>query len=331
MRSLKITPLQEAHLEDAASLLVARCRSLRELVPSLPARYEEAGDVLLRLCELVAQAPGVAAVRGGRLVGFLIGLPLSTFRGKRAVLSPEWANGAQLEHSREIYAEMYTHLSARWIANGCFTHLVVMLADDRHGIDRWHWLGFGLAAADAVRDLDPAQGPMAQVVIRRGGLQDIEHVIRLTEAVQRHLAAPPTFLACVEKEDRVSHEGWLADPANAVWLAEEGTEVVAFMKQGPASLDASDIIVDEGTTSIVGAFTKESVRRTGLATALLNRSLEWARSEGYVRCAVDFEPMNVPAARFWTRHFEPVCYALVRHVDVRIAWAHGGRQAGDLW
>jgi GNAT superfamily N-acetyltransferase len=331
MRSLETVPLQEWHLEDAASLSAARYRSLRQRVPSLPSRYEDADGMLSRLQELAAQAPGVAAVRGSRLVGFLVGLLLPAFRGKRAVLSPEWANAADPEGGRRIYGEMYTHLAARWAANGCFTHLIVMLAHDRDGIEGWHWLGFGLAAADAVRDLKPVQGPRGDIVIRRGGPQDIDQVMRLTEALQRHLAAPPTFLVCVEREDRASHEEWLADPANAVWLACEGTEVVGYVKQGPVTLNASDIIVDEGTTSIVGAFSKESVRGKGVATALLNRSLKWARSEGYERCAVDFEPMNVLAARFWTRHFEPVCYALVRHVDERIAWAHGEREASDVW
>jgi len=227
---------------------------------------------------------------------------------------------------------MYMHLAARWVANGCFTHLIVVLAHDREGIEGWHWLGFGLGAADAVRDLTPAEGPLcAHITIRRGGPQDIEQVMRLTAALQRHLAAPPTFLACLEREDRASHEEWLADPACAVWLACEGTEAVGFMKQGPASTDASGIICDEGTTSIVGAFTNESARGKGIGTALLNRSLAWARSEGYDRCAVDFEPMNIPAVRFWTRHFEPVCYALVRHVDERTAWAHGAREPSDVW
>jgi hypothetical protein len=36
--------------------------------------------------------------------------------------------------------------------------------------------------------------------------------------------------------------------------------------------------------------------------------------------------MNILAARFWLRHFRPVCYTLVRHVDERIAWAHERRE-----
>jgi GNAT superfamily N-acetyltransferase len=287
--------------------------------------------MLPRLRELAQRAPGVAALRSGQLVGYLIGFTLPVFRGRRAVYSPEWANGAQQESSGEIYAQMYSHISARWAANGCFTHLVGMLAHDRGGIEGWHWLGFGLAAADAVRGLDPVKGPIPEVQVRRAGLRDIEQVRSLTGALERHLAAAPTFLVSVEREDRASQEEWLADPANALWLAHDGEDVIGFMQLGPASHDACDIIVDEGTCSITGAFTRECARQRGIGTRLLNSSLVWARSEGYVRCAVDFEPMNVTGARFWTNHFDPVCFALARRLDERTAWAHGRPDAPDLW
>lgn len=323
MRSLEITPLRTNHLEDAAALWEVRYRRLRQSVPSLPDRCQGAEDVLPRLQELIAQSPGVAALRCGQLVGYLIGFPLPKFRGRRAVYSPEWANGAQEDSSREIYAQMYSHLSAQWTADGSLAHLVGMLAHDREGIEGWHWLGFGLAAADAVRGLDPVQGRRAEVQVRRAGSREIEQVMSLTDALERHLEAAPTFLASVEREDRVSLEEWLADSANALWLAYDGLEVQGLMRLGPASHDACDIIVDEGTSSITGAFTRDCARQRGIGAALLNRCLEWARSEGYVRCAVDFEPMNVLGARFWTSHFDPVCFALARRLDERITLAHG--------
>lgn len=331
MMSLEIVPFQDEYRGDAAALVGARYRALRERVPSLPSCYEDVSSILPLLHDLAGQAPGVSAIRGGQLAGFLLGHVIPVFRGQRSVFSPEWANGADPEDSRRIYQEMYAHLSARWVANGCFTHLISMLAHDREGIEGWQWLGFGLIAADAVRDLTPAQGPMADVDIRRGRLEDIEQAMALSEASERHLAAAPTFLACVERRGRGFHEEWLANPANALWLAYHGTEAVACMGLGPASADACTIIRDEKTTSIVRAFTKERARGRGVATALLNRSLDWARSQGYERCAVDFEPMNILAARFWMRHFQPVCYALVRHVDQRVAWAHERRGDKDLW
>jgi GNAT superfamily N-acetyltransferase len=317
--SFEIAPLRNEHLEGAAALMTARYRALRESAPSLPTRYEDVSSILPPLRDLAGQAPGVVAMRGGRLVGFLLARVLPEFRGKRSVYSPEWANAVEVEDSRKTYREMYAHLSARWVADGCFTHLITLLAHDREAIDAWHWLGFGLAAVDAIRDLAPAQGAWADVEIRRAGLEDVEQAMTLSHALQRHLVAAPIFLRSVGKQGRAFHEQWLANSDNALWLAYRGGEIVACMGLEPSNPEACYVIRDEKTISITSAFTNESQRDRGIGTALLNHSLAWARSVGYQRCAVDFEPQNIPAARFWLRHFQPVCYSLVRHVDERVA------------
>jgi len=317
--SLEIAPLRNKHLEDAAALVTDRYRALRGQAPSLPPHYEDVSSMLPPLCDLAGQAPGVVAMRGDRLVGFLLGMAIPEFRGKRGAYSPEWANSARAEDGREIYREMYAHLSARWVADGCFTHLITLLAHDREAIDAWHWLGFGLAAVDAIRDLTPVQGTSADVEIRRAGLEDIEQAMTLSHALWQHLAAAPIFLRSIGKQGRAFHEQWLANSDNVLWLAYRGGEAVACMGLEPANPDACYIIRDEKTASITSAFTRESERGKGMGTVLLNHSLDWARSAGYQRCAVDFEPQNIPAVRFWLRHFQPVCYSQIRHVDKRVA------------
>jgi GNAT superfamily N-acetyltransferase len=328
--TLKVVPFAEKHLEDAAGLFCARYRALRHEVPSLPSRYEESSTLLPPLRDLTAQAPAVAATRGGRLVGFLGAFLLPDFRGKRSVFGPEWANAADLGDSRRLYEEMYAHLSGRWVSHGCLTHLVAMLAHDQAGIDGWTGLGFGPIAADGVRDLQPVPGPRADVRVRRASPQDVDTAMVLLKALERHLASPPTFLPPDDGDDRESEQRRLADPGYALWLADTGSEAVACLGQGPASPDACTIIVDDKTSSIVSAFTRPDARGRGVATALLNRALEWARAQGYERCAVDYEPMNLLAARFWRRHFQPVSYAFVRHVDERIVRA-GPQRDDDTW
>lgn len=312
--SLQITSLQQEHLEDAAALVSARYKTLRERMPLLPPRYEDAGTILSLLRSLTGEAAGVVALRGSRLVGFLSGFVLSSFLGKRSVYSPEWANGAELGESRRVYEEMYAQLSGSWVADGCFTHLVSMLGHDREGIEGWQWLGFGLAAVDALRGLQPLPGGRAGLEVRRGTLGDIGDAVALAEALDRHLAAPPAFWLHEHRD----YNQWLRDPANALWLAHEGGEALGFMALEPGYSGGCQIIQEAKTVSIVGAFTQVHTRGRGIATALLNTALEWAREEGYERCAVDFEPMNTLAARFWLRHFEPVCYTLMRSIDERI-------------
>jgi GNAT superfamily N-acetyltransferase len=89
---------------------------------------------------------------------------------------------------------------------------------------------------------------------------------------------------------------------------------VEIMLVGPASEDAARIVRDERTASISGAFVRPEHRRAGVADALLDAAVSWARDGGYERLAVDFETASLLATRFWTRHFRPVTYSLCRRL-----------------
>jgi GNAT superfamily N-acetyltransferase len=178
-------------------------------------------------------------------------------------------------------------------------------------------MGFGLIAVEALRILNPLQYADSGVRIRRACLGDLEPVVELHEDLWQYMKGAPIFLLS-EKRDRAYYEEWLRDPDRVVWLACQDDEPVAIMRLGPADDDVCTIIVDEKTTSIYSAFTKEKARGKGIATALLDHALKWARASGYERCAVSFEPMNWLGTRFWLRYFEPVCFSVFRHVDERL-------------
>jgi GNAT superfamily N-acetyltransferase len=321
--SLWITPMRAEHLEDAAGLVAQRYRALRTQIPALPPRYAERDILVPKLQDILSAGPSVAAIEDDRLVGFVAGFPIDAFRGEPAVISPEWGNAAVLEESPRIYRALYARLAVEWLSDARTVHLVASLANDRLGLQEWHWLGFGLAAADAIRDLSPVAEPPDAVAIRRAGPADTGAVHRLESALAEHLTASPVFVAGVHPRSRAEVSALLADPAFALWLACRDGEPVAYLLSGPASENACTIIYDEGTTSITGAYTLPDARGAGIATALLSRALTWARDTGYVRCAVDFEPMNPQARLFWLRHFSPVSYVVERHIDRRLV--RGGR------
>jgi len=266
---------------------------------------------------LNASGAGVAAMRGDRLVGFLTGWQKSSFRGKRSIYSPEWANAADLEDSPRIYEEMYSHLAAAWVADKVVAHYISLFPNDVDALRAWHWMGFGMISVDAIRGLDFIQGHDVDVHIRRAELQDLEQVMELHEALWQYHKETPVFLLS-ERRDRSYYEAWLRNPGKVVWLAYWNEEPVAFMSLGPADDDVCTIIYDEKTTSIYGAFTKEKVRGEGIATALLDHAFKSARASGYERCAVSFEPMNRIGSRFWFKYFKPVCFSVIRHIDDRL-------------
>lgn len=312
---MEIVSLREDHLDEAAALVTRGYQSLRRGVPVLPERYESVDVILARLCDLLKAAPGAAAIEDGRLQGFLIGATLPSFRGRRCAYSPEWAHAAAAARSGEIHHLLYSFLSAQWMERGCHGHLMTLFAHEQDVLDEWFWLGFGQAAVDAVRDVSDIEQPRPQnLTIRAASPGDTEILVRLGQALEHHMQSAPIFLES-DRRDLACWEQILREGERCVWLAWCGDQPAAFMMIGSASDDACLIIQDDRTASITGAFAEVAHRRSGIGTALLNQCLAWAREQGYERCAVDFEPMNIEARRFWLRFFEPVCYSLYRILE----------------
>jgi ribosomal protein S18 acetylase RimI-like enzyme len=316
MLEIKIMPFTETHIEAAAELACHRYRQLRSKIAPLPDRYGQIDVIGPMLSDLYAYAPGVVAMDGDNLIGFLLAFSIGNFRGRQTILSPEWANAAILEQSGRIYEAMVATSSAKWHADGATSFLPVLLADDHAAADTLFQLGFGMLAMDAVRDLSRPQGSYADVKITRATLDDLEPMMALSTGLVKHLQAAPVFLLQYELPDRDELATDLQNEMLRYFLAWQDGEPVAFVKIGPATEDASTIIRDEGTASITGAYALPTAREHGVGTAMLAHCIDWAREAGYERCGVDFEPTNVEANRFWRRHFQPVCFGVQRSLNI---------------
>ena len=336
---MQIVELAEKHWEDAAALVAARVRELRRALPILPQQYEDGATVLPLMADLAAHVPGVAAIVQGQLAGFLFAMVLPSFKSKRTAYSPVWANGARAGEAAEdaghVYQQLYASLAPRWLANGCVVHALSALAHDRAGLDGLYWLGFGLNNVDAVRDLSPLAPAdlqhAADLSIRRATAGDIDDIMRLGDGLRRHLAAAPIYLPYMDPDTAGEYREWLAQPGNVQWLAYRGATAVAEVRCEPTNDTAGAIAADRGTTFITSAYTMPAERNSGVASALLAQLLAHARASGSERCATDFESANLPGARFWMRHFQPITYSVLRYVDERALYAHAERQAEDIW
>jgi len=85
----EVMPLCEEHLGEPAALFGSAYRTAREHEPSLPPCHEDGGSILPKLRGLLRKAPGVAAVRDGRISGFLLGKVLpGYYSSDRTTLLP---------------------------------------------------------------------------------------------------------------------------------------------------------------------------------------------------------------------------------------------------
>jgi GNAT superfamily N-acetyltransferase len=308
---VEIVPFEEAHLPGAAGLAASHVAAFRQRVPLVPKRWTAPEAYADRLARLVRAGPATVALVDGAMVGFLAAMRIDGPRG-RYVFSPEWANVCAGPLARPAREGLYAALAEQWLGDGWPTHAVSVLASDTLAQESLAWLGFGVTTFDGLRGVEPV-GPVPRLRIVRAGPSDLDAVSVLEQGLLEHLAATPLFLRYPQL-DPVRQRAMLGDAAIATLLATDERGPLAFLRIGPASHDAATIIRDEGTASITGAFTRADRRREGVARALLDAALAWARSEGYVRCAVDFESANLLAARFWPRRFEVVAITLSRRL-----------------
>jgi GNAT superfamily N-acetyltransferase len=332
---LEVVPFASEHIAGAASLLAARQRAYRAQTPALPAQFDDPAVARVVVENIFGQpgAGGVAALRDGRVAGYLIGVRLlppptstwSMFMQPRAANIPYAGHAVEPEHGGAIYREMYAALAPRWLAAGYYSHYVTVATADRLAFDAWSSLCFGQDLILAVRDAQPVAGPNPSACsIRQAEPDDLEAVFRLASANLRYHASAPIFFPYfpeTEADQRASMARLLDDPANRVWLAERDGLAVAITTLQPET----DIVgAPEHCTYLQHGYVEPDVRGQGVGAALLAQAMDWARAAGYAHCSLNYMPSNLLSARFWqARGFQPLHRRLFRRVDERVAWAGG--------
>jgi ribosomal protein S18 acetylase RimI-like enzyme len=332
MATIEIVPFGEEWLDDAAMLLAARHREQRAQEPALPRRFEEPGTA--RNAVLAAWrepgARGVAAARSGQLVGFLLGAPQIDATWGRSAWVRLGGHAIAPGEDADLYRDLYAALSPHWVAMGCFAHYSLTPATDRPALDAWFALSFGQQQVYAIRELGPAEPPVAlldaDIEIRRATPDDLEALLEVADIVGKHQAGSPVYGAFLPEMPagwRADYAALLADTAAAIWVAVRGGEVLGFALFLPDEPNDQALYVPERCCELVLAGTRAEERGRGIGQALAARGLAEMCVAGYQYCIADWRTTNLLASRFWPRQgFRPVAYRLHRAVDERVAWAY---------
>jgi GNAT superfamily N-acetyltransferase len=338
---IAVVPFAPEHLEPAAALLAARHRADQGRVSGLPSAFSDPAVALAALEALLGTpaTDGWVAHADGRLAGFLIGKRqlfadsnlLAAFFDARAVMIPFAGYAADPEKADAVYRALYAPAAAQWVEAGFFSHSI-RTTSDAAGVAPWFCFGFGQRLASGIRLLDDVPGATATPSLpapftaRRAGPADGDAVHGVIADLVRFHANSPMFLPQLAEAiaaERGEIEDYLADPAIAYWVAEEAGEAVGVMGLHPAEAGW----VDDGRRPDRSAYLflghmRAPARGRGIATALVESTLAWAREAGYAACIVDWFTTNPLSSRFWPRRgFVPFAARLERRIDPRVAWA----------
>jgi len=161
-------------------------------------------------------------------------------------------------------------------------------------------------------------------------LEDLDRLMALHERLQVHHESVepriwrPEFYAMAQR--RSIHDENIRSANGAVYVAEEGDEIVGFL--------SGRVEEREGTTpGVVGyvqtAYIGEEWRGRGVGTALVARLFEFFESKGVEEASVRYVLANRGAAQFWEGFgFLPmVCTANARLSELRLRLAERSERA----
>jgi GNAT superfamily N-acetyltransferase len=287
----------------------------RQTVPILPDRLENPAEVAILLERMLQNNSGLAAVKDGEVVGYLLWFYCKNFRNARrkAAYCPVWAHAAIEEQQPAIVRALYRAAAAQWADSSCEVHAISLLANDQAAIQTWFWSGFGLTVVDAIRpisslDFDHPTG----VTIYRANLADVEVLADLEAEHWHHYLTAPVFMNPTPPSHAAEFAELLQSPGGSAWLASIDNQPAGYLRLEASGSGAAEIVAAKTTISITGAYVLPSLRGRKIAPALLNAALKSYAAQGYTACSVDFESLNPEAAVFWMRYFEPVCYSVLR-------------------
>jgi GNAT superfamily N-acetyltransferase len=309
----------------------------------LSATYEDPTATLPVLRDLIraSGASGVVALRGGRVVAYLIGAPelvppTDTFAGLTYPRSADIAyagHAAGPDDGAVLFPRLYAALAQHWVANGLIEHSISVPANPVAG-EPWLDLGFGRFVALGIRPTTPPDARESRngvnAEVRRATSADEAAVETLMSELFRTFADPPIFVPFLpetETHRRCVIAEHLADPTCPVWLAIVNGRPVAlqmFVEPHSSQWHQSKLQSPSEALYLRFACTAPEARSTGVGAALVAHTMEWAREAGYTSCMVLFLTAS-RASSFWQGlGFQPVSYWLKRTVDERTIWARGG-------
>ena len=264
-------------------------------------------------------ASGAVALRGGSVVGYLLGAARAPLWGPNV-----WVEGAgHAVAEPEVARDLYGFAAARWMEDGATSHYALVPATDPTLVDAWFRLGFGQQHVHAIREApgrDEVFRPPPGITVRRAERRDISALGRLDVALPEHQARSPVFLMLppptLEDATNEWEEGF-DDPTYTTFIAEQDGLVVgsAVGCAIEASSEHKGIVQPPGAGFLGFAAVLPEGRGLGAGRALGEAVLLWARDAGHPTVVTDWRETNLLSSRTWPRlGFRPTFLRLHRAI-----------------
>ena len=303
----EIVPFSDEHLEGAARLLAERHAHHREVEPLLPDDVDFAAEIEKERDEL----PGVVALEGDEVVGYLVGKRREDHVGPHV-----WSYIAgHSVRDPELTRDLYGAVADAWVEAGLTRHFAYVPYIPEL-IDPWFRLSFGGSAALATQETSPRPAVDAGVTIRKSTPDDVRAAAELDRAMGASMIPAPSFGWGEPDDEETAVAEW-----SGTWddletfrhfVAERDGRIVGhiLMYRRP-----HDLRVPRDSIDLAGASTFPDERGSGVGLALTHHVITWAHEQGYPTVVTDWRMTNLLASRFWPRRgFRPTFLRVYRSI-----------------
>ncbi len=301
-----IVPFADEHLEGAARLLAERHTRHRAAEALLPAEVDFAAEIEKERDEL----PGVVALEGDEVVGYLVGKRREDHVGPHV-----WSFIAgHAVREPELTRDLYAAVAGEWVDAGVTRHFayVPYLPDL---VDPWFRLSFGASAVLAAQETSPRPA-MDDVAIRESTPEDVRAAAELDRAMGESMIPAPSFGwgKLDDKETLVAEwaDTWDQPETFRHFVAERDGEIAGhiLLYRRP-----TDLRVPADSIDLAAASTRPALRGSGVGLALTHHVLTWAHEQGIPTMITDWRMTNMFASRFWPkRGFRPTFLRVYRSI-----------------
>ncbi len=320
MARLEVVPFSDEHLDDAGRLLAARHARQREAEPALPERYENpvAASAEVEQAWHAESATGAAAIRDGRVVGYLIGAPLDAKIWGQNV----WVGlaGHAVEEPEDL-RDLYAAAAERWVEDGRRRQYALVPAGDPALVEAWYRVGFGQQHAHGLQEVARREVVLPDgVEIRTPATDEIEELIEVDLTLPAHQGRSPVFSDIGQPSREELRKEWvdtLAGDEEEVLVAYRNGKPLAVWSVMPLEVSRmhKGLGRPERAAFIGFAATLPEAQGSGLGLALTDASFNWAAEHGYEVMVTDWRVTNLLSSRFWPkRGFRPVFLRLYRSI-----------------
>jgi GNAT superfamily N-acetyltransferase len=313
----QIVPFEKRMADEAINLFRSAYQHEKEHNALLPDRalndkawIKQA--MLLTNCNL-----GVAALAGEKMVGYMLANFIFDFKGQHAVIVREFSHASISKDKDTIYQLMYASLGEELLSKGLNLHIIWHFAHDDILKETLFQLGFGAFIAGQLRDLSSIYCDENIRIVEEA---DFLSVAKLHVEQSKYYLDSPVFIIkntdqASIREDLIKH----AELGHTVLVYYENKAPAAYFITGACDeTEEGFLLHNSNTAQIMSAYAKPSARGRGIGKALLAKSIDWAREEGYKTLFVSHETANIYGGNFWRKHFHPYLYCSMRYIDNRV-------------